>query len=302
MNWPKISIVTPSYNQGIFLEETINSVLGQNYPNLEYIVIDGGSKDNSPEIIKSHATKLAYYVIEPDKGQADAINKGLRQASGDIIAWINSDDLLLPNALKTVAEYFIKHPESNVVTGMRKVINAKSQWLFNWFQGWPEPELLRLMCTVFQETTFWRSSVYQKIGELDASYHYALDYDYWQRILAAGYRFDFIPQFFGAFRTHEMSKGSTLVDVRTNEVNRIYQKYAIAENADDAQIRLDQLLGQEWQQKYLLLRDLGHKSISNRPTVLTSTYRLLFSPYVGDWMASFHKIYNQRKGRYVYSR
>src|SRR5688572_23620138 len=111
-HWPRISIVTPSYNQGIFLEETLRSILLQNYADLELIVIDGGSKDNSVEIIKKYEPWITYWISEKDNGQSDAINKGFKKASGEIVAWINSDDLLTPGSLHKVAEYFTALPET----------------------------------------------------------------------------------------------------------------------------------------------------------------------------------------------
>src|SRR5688572_2633651 len=114
--YPKISIITPSYNQGEYIEKTILSVLEQNYPNLEYIIIDGGSTDNSTEIIRKYADRITYWISEPDKGQSDAINKGLKLATGDIVNWLNSDDYYEPGALFKVAEAF-NNPEVNVFAG-----------------------------------------------------------------------------------------------------------------------------------------------------------------------------------------
>src|SRR4030066_2441490 len=117
ISYPKISVITPSYNQGQFIEETIISVIGQKYPELEYIIIDGGSTDNSTAIIRKYERDLAYWISEKDSGQSEALNKGFKKASGDIVCWINSDDLLLPGSLKIVAEYFWKHPDVMFING-----------------------------------------------------------------------------------------------------------------------------------------------------------------------------------------
>ena len=111
LEYPKITVVTPSYNQGQFIEATIKSVIGQQYPNLEYIVCDGGSTDETVEILKKYADKITWWCSEKDKGQSDAINKGMHRATGDIVCWINSDDVLLPGTLLTVAKFFHDHPE-----------------------------------------------------------------------------------------------------------------------------------------------------------------------------------------------
>jgi glycosyltransferase involved in cell wall biosynthesis len=126
MRWSRISIVTPSYNQGQFLEETIKSVLSQNYPNLEYIIIDGSSTDNSADIIKKYEKHLAYWVSEKDNGQADAINKGFARATGEIFGWINSDDLYLPDTLHRVGEYWRTYPGCQFLTGDGEIFNAET--------------------------------------------------------------------------------------------------------------------------------------------------------------------------------
>ena len=118
MNYPRISIVTPSFNQGKYIEQTIQSVLSQNYPNLEYIIIDGGSTDGTVEIIKKYEQQLTYWISEPDKGQTDAINKGFAKCTGEIFNWINSDDYYSPNSLHIVAEVFSENPTAKVVCGL----------------------------------------------------------------------------------------------------------------------------------------------------------------------------------------
>jgi len=185
--WPKISIVTPSYNQGRFIEETIRSVLLQGYPDLEYIIIDGGSTDGSVDIIKQYEKWLTYWVSEPDRGQSDAINKGFKKASGEIYTWLNSDDYLLENALRNIAMAYSISPEAGAWCGdcMRvyadgKLLSVESpkrleldglaQWFVNHFS---------------QSACFFSRKAWQECGPLDETLHYAMDFDLWLKIAKA---------------------------------------------------------------------------------------------------------------------
>ena len=211
--YPKISIVTPSLNQGEFLKETIESVLSQEYPNLEYIVMDGGSSDNTMDILRSCSDGVKW-VSETDKGQADAINKGLRMTSGQIVAYLNADDLLLPGALEKVARTFLENPEAMWVTGRcriitetgketRKPITAyKNLWL-----RIHHPSFLFITDYVSQPATFWRSSLLAEFGYLDESLHYALDYEYFLRFNGK-YPLVILPDTLAAFRVHSQSKNA----------------------------------------------------------------------------------------------
>ncbi len=192
LNLPTISLVTPSYNQGQFLEETLQSVLHQNYPRLEYIVIDGHSTDGSADIIRRHASELDYWISEPDRGQADAINKGFARASGDILGWLNSDDVLFPDALKLVGEIFARYPQIAWVTGLGANIDTDSRITRTlppsgrfasfvkrgWYHG-------RLLGFIRQEGTFWRRELWEKAGgSLNEGLTYGLDFDLWRRFSA----------------------------------------------------------------------------------------------------------------------
>ena len=223
--WPRVSIVTPSYNQGQFIEETIRSVLLQGYPNLEYIIIDGGSTDGSVDIVRKYEPWLAYWVSEPDRGQAHAINKGFAQANGEIMAWLNSDDLLCPHAVRRVVNAFLKNANLDVICGFRKVINRDGN--VTSYLAYPPSidDVLKRWCIVAQETVFWRRRVWEHIGPLDEGFAYAFDYEYWQRMLANGYEFVLLPYFLGCFRHHEASKGATMNHVRNSELKEVYQRY-----------------------------------------------------------------------------
>lgn len=182
MVYPKITVITPSYNQGAFLEETILSVLGQNYPALEYIIVDGGSTDNSVGIIKKYDHKLDYWISEKDKGQSDAINKGFRKATGEIIIWINSDDLLTENALFKIAELFhIAGPEVGLIHGGTEVFSTKH--IKNDF-GYPDQSIERHLSGMSfpQPSAFVRKKYWDMVGELNTDLHYGMDYDLFSRL------------------------------------------------------------------------------------------------------------------------
>src|SRR5258705_2419597 len=216
--WPRISIVTPSYNQGAFIEETIRSVLLQGYPNLEYIVADGGSTDNTLAILRRYERWLGRSISEPDNGQADAINKGFRGTSGSIMAWLNSDDCYTRDTLGYVAAYFCSRPAAKVVTGFRRNADEASVRR-NTLRVYLTPDAYSLSpcCYIAQESTFWRRSLWEAVGGLDESYRFALDFDLWQRILRAGFEFDLLPKFLGVFRMHPDSKGSRWAAIREQE-------------------------------------------------------------------------------------
>ncbi|MBZ0305900.1 MAG: glycosyltransferase, partial [Anaerolineae bacterium] len=144
--YPRITVVTPSYNQGQYLEATIRSVLSQNYPNLEYIVIDGGSTDTSTAIIQKYADQLAYWVSEKDRGQTHAINKGFQRGTGEVMGWLNSDDILLPGTLHAVGRAFAQDSSLKVVSGFRHFIDADGQFMNYWIRGLPTAYHLRRRC------------------------------------------------------------------------------------------------------------------------------------------------------------
>ncbi len=204
---PIISIITPSYNQGRYLEENIHSIAGQGYQGVEHIIIDGGSTDNSVDIIRQHAGKLTYWISEPDQGQTDAINKGLAVAKGDIITWINSDDLLMPDALEKVAAYFDKHPEAGLIHGQTVLFSESSSRVhggdkddlpYRYLAGVPFP----------QPSSFFTRKALELAGGLDPELHYGMDYDLFVRIAL---QFDLlkVEDVFSKYRLHDESKTMT---------------------------------------------------------------------------------------------
>jgi len=180
--WPRVSIVTPSYNQAQFIEETIRSVLLQGYPDLEYIIIDGGSTDGSVEIIRKYEPWLAYWVSEPDRGQSHAINKGFARATGEICAWLNSDDVYVPGAVSKAAYFLSQYPECALVYGDCDCIDQQSNCLSR-MRAMPFDLQQQLLGNLIpQPTAFLRAAMLQSLGALDESLHYVMDYELWLRI------------------------------------------------------------------------------------------------------------------------
>src|SRR5690554_6795554 len=180
----KTSIITPSFNQGNFIEETIDSILSQGYPDLEYIIVDGGSTDNSLEVIKKYEKHLHYWVSEPDRGQSHAINRGLKQASGDIVNWINSDDCLAPGALQTIADAF-SNPDTNVFIGRSNIVeNGKIVRQSKGTDVYKDNLAKTIgLARIDQPEHWWRKSVIDKIGPLNENLHYTMDRDWWIKYL-----------------------------------------------------------------------------------------------------------------------
>jgi carbamoyltransferase len=223
-NPPLISIVTPSFNQGRFLEATIKSVLDQNYPALEYAVQDGGSKDESAAVMEKYRDRLVHAESRKDNGQAHAINLGFAHATrGEIMAYLNSDDLLLPGTLNTVATYFARHPDVDLVYGHRINIDSDGNEVGRWVLPGHSDRMLIWADYVPQETMFWRRRIWDKVGgRIDESFHFALDWDVLLRVREAGAKFVRLPRFLGAFRVHASQKTTIeLVDRGTPEMNKL---------------------------------------------------------------------------------
>jgi len=204
MTHPKISVITPSFNQGIYIEDTIKSIISQEYPNVEYMVIDGGSEDESVNIIRKYESKINYWISEKDTGQSEAINKGLRLATGDIITWINSDDQLMPGALTRAANHFTKHPEMAVIHG--KTILFKENDVGEErgdVEGLPFKYLAGMAFS--QPSSFFKREALKNAGWLDQSLHYGMDYDFFVRLYLQG-DFLFVNEMFSKYRLHNESK------------------------------------------------------------------------------------------------
>ena len=209
---PKLSIVTPSFEQGRFLARTLYSVISQRYPDLEYVVQDGASTDGTREVLKRFGPLLTRWTSEPDEGQADAINRGFAYTSGEIMGWLNSDDLLLPGSLVYVARYFTEHPEVEVVYGHRVLIDETDNQIGAWTLPAHDDLALTLADYVPQETLFWRRRVWDAAGARgDPSFRYALDWELLLRFREAGAKMVRLPRYIGAFRVHDQQK-STAAD------------------------------------------------------------------------------------------
>jgi glycosyltransferase involved in cell wall biosynthesis len=220
-SWPKISIITPSLNQGQFLEQTIRSVLLQGYPNLEYIIIDGGSSDHSVAIIKKYASQLTYWVSEPDRGHGHALNKGFARATGEILAWLNSDDMYTPYSLYTVAEIFDAFPDIHWLMGRHSLWNDRDQQTStrlvrkNTFDfltgnyGW-----------IQQESTFWRRSLWERAGgNINERYRFMVDGELWCRFfpLAELWHVDTV---LGGYRIHSSNRATVYRRAVVSEMRR----------------------------------------------------------------------------------
>lgn len=204
--WPKVSIVTPSFNQGVFIEETIRSVLLQGYPNLEYIIMDGGSTDESIDIIRKYESWITFWVSEPDSGQSNAINKGFKMATGEIVAWLNSDDLYTAGAIITIVKVFLKDPGRTIVYGDCDIINETSRVVSH--QKARKFELKKLYYgNIFaQPASFMNAIKFNKVGFLDESLHYSMDYDLWMRLGYEHGGMQYIAKTLALFRLHGNSK------------------------------------------------------------------------------------------------
>jgi glycosyltransferase involved in cell wall biosynthesis len=219
---PLVTIVTPSFNQARFLDETIRSVLTQDYPNIEYIIIDGDSSDGSKEIIQKYTDRLAYWESVPDKGQTDAINKGFARANGEILAWLNSDDVLLPGAVSDAVGELQVHPEVGMIYGNATLINAEGQKIGDFPAAQTDlKRLKRGYVHIPQQASFFRADLWKKVGPLDPSFYFAMDYDLWVR-LARNAPLLYVPKLWASFRLHDEGKSIAADDRCWPEMLRVH--------------------------------------------------------------------------------
>lgn len=203
---PLVSVVTPSFNQARFLEQTLQSVLAQDYPHVEYLVVDGGSQDGSQEILQQYDSRLAWWTSEPDLGQTDAINKGFDRARGEILAWINSDDTYLPHAVGEAVAFFQDHPEVGMVYGDADFIDEAGRVVGRFDARQTSYRRLRRGGVYIpQQASFFRASLWQEVGPLDPSFYFAMDYDLWLR-LARIAPLRYVPRLWANFRLHGEAK------------------------------------------------------------------------------------------------
>jgi glycosyltransferase involved in cell wall biosynthesis len=219
-----VSIITPSYNQARFLEATIQSVLTQDYPEIEYIIVDGGSKDGSEPLIRKYADRLAWWASEPDQGQTDAINKGFARAHGDILAWINSDDTYQPGAVREAVSYLQAHPDIGMVYGDTNFIDVNGQVIGRFAAAQTDYRRLRQgYVHIPQQSAFFRTGLWRKVGPLDPSFYFAMDYDLWVR-LAAQAPLDYCPRLWANFRLHQSAKTISADDRCWPEMLRVHRR------------------------------------------------------------------------------
>jgi glycosyltransferase involved in cell wall biosynthesis len=302
---PLVSIITPSLNQAAYLPAAIESVLKQDHPSIEYIVVDGGSSDGSKEIIQSYSDRLAWWVSETDQGQADAINKGFKQAKGDIIAWLNSDDLYLPGTVSSAVQVFNMNPKAGLIYGDAVSADGEGRLLNELrFDSWGLEDLLRFKI-ICQPAVFMRRQALEKCGYLDLNYHFFLDHQLWIRIARENVLVHH-PEIWAVSRYHALAKNVVLASKGGEEA---YQILAWAEREPDLADIIQRNEKQIWagahqiNARYLLDGGLGCRALSYYkkatrtwlPAILGFWHRLIFSVLSCIGLGFLGKIYYRVK-------
>ena len=221
--WPRISIVTPSYNQGQFIEETIRSVLLQGYPNLEYIIIDGGSTDNTIEVLKKYQQYIAYWVSEPDRGQSHALNKGFHRVTGQLIGWQNSDDYYDSGTFSKVLETSLISPSVDIIYGCTNNINETGEFIRKYPVSHFDIHEMIPYLNMCNQSMFFRKKIFEEGNFIDENFCHAMDLEFLIRLALKNYKFYFDPAILGHYREHENSKGSTQNNIALKDCLIIYK-------------------------------------------------------------------------------
>jgi glycosyltransferase involved in cell wall biosynthesis len=224
-NLPLVSILTPSFNQGTFIADAIESVLSQDYPHIEYLVVDGGSRDSTLDVLRRYNRRVRW-LSEPDAGQADAINKGIALTRGDILAWLNSDDVYTPGAVSRAVEEILTHPAAALVYGQAEEIDQAGAVtrLYTHVGPFDLQRLIHCLDFIVQPATFFRRTAFMAVGGLDASLHYCLDYDLWIK-LGLRYPVCYIPEVLARSRVYPETKTATGGLERLTEIERMIGRY-----------------------------------------------------------------------------
>ncbi len=300
-----LSLVTPSYNQARYLEAPIRSGLAQDGVEIEYLIVDGGSTDGSVQIIRKYADRLAWWTSEPDRGQADALRKGFERASGDVLAWVNSDDLLAPGAARSALRALEAHPEAGLVYGNAASIDADGRPLNDMlFRPYTAADLaaFNIIC---QPAVFFRREAYQKTGGLDPSFHFLLDHDLWLRIAARG-PIRHVPELWAFARQHPEAKNVAQADKFGEEAHRLVEKlagdpaYAEIYASNERRIRAAAL---RFEARYLLDAGKGRaafrtylRSLGVHPaTALVEWHRIVFAGLSVIGLGGLGAVYYRRK-------
>jgi glycosyltransferase involved in cell wall biosynthesis len=244
VEYPRVTIVTPTLNQGKFIKTTIDSVLCQDYPNLEYIVMDGGSIDSTLDILKSYGNRLVW-MSSPDSGQSEAINKGLARSSGLILTWLNSDDTLLPGAVSMAVEWFRRYPDLDLLYGNAIFVNEDGDYLFNTdVKDCSFGQMVRTCRNpICQPASFFSREAWQKAGGLDTNLHYFLDWDLWLRMMREGVEMLQVNEAFATYRLYPESKTGR-GDYPSHELKAIYDKLAPEHRTKEARANMHRRIGE----------------------------------------------------------